>query len=207
MQNNGKLVFFEGIDHVGKSTICELIFKDFVQQGIACSAYSFPGKQDGTLGKLVYDIHHDKEGIFAGNMEINSRNIDSLSLQIMHVAAHIDLLNSKIIPDIEAGKIVLLDRSWWSTFAYGIANGLSEDSLRDILQPELHILNGIPRNFVIYISRKEKEKDYSEEKTSMIIQTYEKLCTELHANDILKIENDGTIIDVVQKINDAIINF
>lgn len=106
MQNNGKLVVFEGIDHVGKSTICELIIKSFVRQGMACSMHSFPGKQDGTLGKLVYDIHHDKEGIFAGNLEINSSNIDSLSLQIMHVAAHIDLLNKKIIPDIETGKIV-----------------------------------------------------------------------------------------------------
>lgn len=84
---------------------------------------------------------------------------------------------------------------------------MSEDSLKDILQPELRILNRISKNIIVYISRKEKEKDYSEEKISMIIQTYEKLCADSHANNVLKIENDGALIDVVQKISDIIIDF
>lgn len=203
MQNKGKLIVFEGIDHVGKSTICEEVYNQLRQENIACSKYSFPGKTDGTLGKLVYDIHHDKAGIKAGNTEINSNNIDPLSMQILHIAAHIDILNKNIIPDVKTGKIVLLDRSWWSTIAYGVANGLAKVVLYDIIQPELRILRQLSKSIIIYISRKERENDFTKEKTTIILKTYKELCANNREN-IFRIENDKEIKTAVQAACKAI---
>ncbi|KUO51109.1 MAG: hypothetical protein APF76_16580 [Desulfitibacter sp. BRH_c19] len=93
------------------------------------SAYSFPGKESRTLGAIVYDLHHNQEAFV-------DKQIDALSLQILHVAAHIDTIKNRIIPDLKAGKIVLLDRFWWSTYAYGVANGINKSILKDIILPE-----------------------------------------------------------------------
>lgn len=191
-----KLVIFEGIDHVSKSIICEAVYKLLNQKKLPCSSYSFPGKVEGTLGKLVYDIHHNREAL-------KSEDIDPLSLQVLHIAAHIDTLKRNIIPDVSAGKIVLLDRSWWSTFAYGVANGLSAQSLTEIIQPERNLLTQIPRIMFIYISRQKREDDYPIDKTLRILQTYEMLCDGT-ANTI-KIKNDTEIECAVENVYKAII--
>lgn len=61
---NGIYVF-EGIDHVGKTTIVQRIKEIIDKTGKECIILSFPGKADGTLGALVYDIHHNQKKYFS----------------------------------------------------------------------------------------------------------------------------------------------
>jgi thymidylate kinase len=193
---SGQLVVFEGINHVGKSTIVEKIFAVLQASGTSCSQYSFPGKTDGTLGKLVYDIHHDTGPIC-------SEQLDPVSLQILHVASHIDILKNHILPDLNAGKIILLDRYWWSTFAYGIGNGLSEEVLNDITLPERKMTQEISSKTIIYITRKDKDLNLNAAKTSTILYEYTKLFNTAECRCIL-IENDGDIEEAVNQVLEVI---
>jgi len=187
----GRLVIFEGIDHVGKSTISAEVFEELKRRGVPCAHYSFPGKKDGTLGKIVYDIHHDKGGIPAAE-------VNPVSLQILHIAAHIDALTRDILPDVRAGKTVVLDRFWWSTYAYGIGDGLSEQLLTQIISPEITCLDGMNDIRFIYVRRKEKESDFTSEKTSRILRAYDCLCDKTDEKHLLVIDNDGTIANAVE---------
>jgi dTMP kinase len=57
-------------------------------------------------------------------------------LQTLHVAAHLDAIERKILPALEAGTWVILDRYWWSTWVYGIEQGISSTYLEPVIKAE-----------------------------------------------------------------------
>ncbi len=118
---SGRLIIFEGIDHVGKSTLISQVKNVYLGAGKKVRDFQFPGKEAGTLGKLIYDIHHGK---------MNIKSITPLSLQMLHVAAHLDLLEQNILLILESGYDILLDRYWWSTIAYWDSCWHSTSSIR-----------------------------------------------------------------------------
>src|SRR4051812_14543380 len=58
-RRGGHLIVFEGPDGVGKSTISAGVAMALRAAGIDCLQLSFPGREPGTLGGLVYGLHHD----------------------------------------------------------------------------------------------------------------------------------------------------
>ena len=64
----GRLIVFEGTDGVGKSTPAERLTGRLRETGIPCEHLAFPGKQPGSLGRLVYDLHHDASGFGLGEV-------------------------------------------------------------------------------------------------------------------------------------------
>jgi thymidylate kinase len=92
--------------------------------------YHFPAKTAGTLGELVYRIHHHHAD------EFSIPSLNPCSLQILHIAAHIDVIQSSIKQAVSNGIWVVLDRFWWSTYVYGLASGVSEASLELMIQLE-----------------------------------------------------------------------
>ena len=57
----GRLIVFEGPDGVGKSTLSQALVDKLTGIGIKCEYRTFPGKETGTIGRLVYDIHHERD--------------------------------------------------------------------------------------------------------------------------------------------------
>ena len=53
----------------------------------------------------------------------------------MHVAAHVDAMASVIVPALKQGKSVILDRYWWSTYAYSRGH-LSPEEAWDLVRFE-----------------------------------------------------------------------
>jgi hypothetical protein len=47
-------------------------------------------------------------------------------------------MHTTIIPALESGEIVVMDRFWWSTVAYGKVSGMDPESLRLMIDLELH---------------------------------------------------------------------
>lgn len=198
-KRKGQLIIFEGIDHVGKSTVSKAIYDELLKKEIPCVYYSFPGKQDGTLGKIVYELHHDRGGI-------PTSSINPISLQILHIAAHIDALERDILPDIRNGKIVILDRFWWSTYAYGAGDGISDKILQQIILPEVSLLCDVHEIQYIYIKRKQRENDFSKEKSMKVLQAYEFLCEKFDDANLLVIDNDDAIEETISKVIDFIVH-
>lgn len=81
---------FEGIDNVGKTTIVQkLREKISLSMGCECSVVAFPGNESRTLGSLVCDIHHNQSKYF-------DTSLNETSLQLLHIASHIDLIQRKM---------------------------------------------------------------------------------------------------------------
>src|SRR5688572_21439337 len=123
MLKYGKLFVFEGPDGSGKTTLSMAFAKYLRNKGTDCEHFAFPGREAGTLGKLVHELHHNSALV----------GVDSLtpsSLQLLHIAAHVDAIESRIVPLLKNGRSIVLDRFWWSTWVYGKINRVSNNSLR-----------------------------------------------------------------------------
>ena len=126
----GQLLIFEGPDGTGKTTLSVRLVEWFASRGQSARPVSFPGQMKGSLGELVYNLHH-----YPGKYGLHG--VDPTARQLLHVAAHIDALHKTIIPALECGEIVVMDRFWWSTVVYGKAAGIDSDSLRLMIELEL----------------------------------------------------------------------
>ncbi len=115
----GKLIAFEGPDGVGKSSLAEAIVQRLCDGRIVAEGISLPGSASGTLGHHVYHLHHD-------HVQLGIKSINPTSLQLLHAAAHVDEIQSQILPRLTEGRWVVLDRFWWSTTVYGWANGADD---------------------------------------------------------------------------------
>ena len=127
--NLGRLIVIEGPDGVGKSTLSRALTDRLKAFGLACDHISFPGMEAGTLGQLVYEIHHRPTAY-------GLDKITAIGLQAMHVAAHLDAIEQRILPALRRGRWIVLDRFWWSTWVYGNTAGADISTLAALIQTE-----------------------------------------------------------------------
>jgi len=128
-RQKAKLFVFEGPDGSGKTTLSHAFVDYLRNEGVECSYFAYPGQEIGTIGRLVYDIHHDSKSV-------GVESITPTSLQILHIAAHLDAIESRILPAINSGTTVVLDRFWWSTWVYGKVAGVNPKILRTMIKLE-----------------------------------------------------------------------
>jgi thymidylate kinase len=126
---NGKLIVVEGPDGVGKSTLIQSLGVILKQDHLPHEILSFPGDRPGTLGKLVYDLHHDP-----GSFDV--QHISPIGLQAMHIAAHLDAITETVLPALRSGSWIVLDRFWWSTWVYGRAADADPAVLDSLIRAE-----------------------------------------------------------------------
>lgn len=198
---SGKLFVFEGSDGVGKSTVAERVAEDLRKKGVDVLLLSFPGREPKSLGKLVYDIHHDAKAV----------GVDCLSpasLQILHVAAHLDCIERQIRPALSTHKTVILDRYWWSTVAYGMAAGISKNFLDAMITLEMTAWGKNKPDRLFLITRSGPFRaGLSDEHWSRVCKAYESLRQEEKSNyPVDVIENTTTLSEVAESITARIIN-
>ena len=189
-----KIYVFEGIDNVGKTTLTVklngILSKEFHKK---CELITFPGREDKTLGKVVYDIHHNEKYYF-------DYKINDISLQLLHVASHIDIIKRKIINS--SNELIIMDRFWWSTYVYGLAGGIQIEEVKAILKPELIQWKNIKVNKIFLIEREDRNKEYEISKDILIISNYRALAA-MEKNCKI-IYNNGSLEDVLTQILDEI---
>lgn len=152
----GKFVVFEGVDHCGKTTQIDLAEKWLIGHGYDVLRLREPGGTE--VGERIRDVLLDK-----------ALSIVPLSEMLLFMASRVQLLEQKIIPALSNGRVVLLDRYWFSTYAYqGIAGDLGgtrvshQVSLLNLRRPDLVImLDGDPERLA---SRHRGAADRIEEK-------------------------------------------
>jgi hypothetical protein len=124
-----RLYVLEGPDGVGKTTLAQGLAGKLCAVGVNADYLAFPGGERGTVGELVYRIHHSR-------VELGLEAVTPTALQILHVAAHADAIEQSIVPRLELGHTVILDRYWWSVWVYGLATGVSQRVLRGLVALE-----------------------------------------------------------------------
>ena len=163
---NGDLFVFEGLDGTGKTTISKEFSAYLSSIGKKCRNFSFPGNSSGTLGKHIYEIHHELS-------EVGITTINPTSLQMLHVASHIDAIESEILPELRAGNSIVLDRFWWSTIVYGSVYGANSDSLNKLIEIEkMHWAEFQPA-CIFYLKRQNTLKPFGVKHWDELLEAYE----------------------------------
>jgi len=104
----GKFIVFEGIDGAGSTTQTNLLFKYLKSKGKKVVETCEP--TDGPIGKLIRKA-------LRGEVKFSWE-----ALQLMYSADRADHLDKLILPAAKFGKIVISDRYYFSTYAYGQLN-------------------------------------------------------------------------------------
>ena len=119
-----KLITFEGIDGVGKTTQIELFLNRLKRKKINYILFREPG---GTpLSEKIRDILLD-----------NANKISNLSETLLFLAARADLVNKKIKPHLKnTNSYIVCDRFLDSTLAYqSYGRGVNLELVKSITTP------------------------------------------------------------------------
>ena len=117
MNSKGYFIAFEGIDGSGKSTTARNVAAELRARGYNCLLTQEHQLDRGT-GRRINDILEDKAPM-----------VSAFELQKLFVIDRNDHVENVIRPALMKGAIVLSDRYWFSTLAYGM---LSEPKERFI---------------------------------------------------------------------------
>jgi dTMP kinase len=162
--NAGRLLVFEGGDGIGKSHLATLLTSHLREIGISVLQLSFPGRREGSLGNLVYAVHHDPARFGVAEMT-------ALALQALHIAAHLDEIASIIVPALSAGTWVVLDRFWWSTWVYGISAGADRECLDLLIAAEQRAWSGVRPAAVFVIERQRALREEHSQETFELLKS------------------------------------
>jgi thymidylate kinase len=191
MAKIGKLFVFEGPDGCGKTALSRAFAENLKAAGIDAEWVSFPGQEPGTLGKHVYEIHHDAS-------TFGVKAVNPTSLQLLHIAAHIDAIETRIIPALKKGRYVVLDRFWWSTLVYGIVNGADQRSLNRMAKIERLHWGGVRPHHMFLVRRQTPVGESLSLHLSALEKQYVKLAaSEAPKYPVSEIGNDGTLFDAL----------
>lgn len=188
-----KLFVFEGPDGVGKTTTIAEVEKRLRLAGLTSVSLSFPGKEHGTIGAHVYKLHHDLASY-------DVTKLTPLSLQLLHIAAHVDAIECRLLPLLNEGTTVLLDRYWWSTWVYGIEAGIPLSQLEAIVSLEKLVWRGVVPTTVFLLSRSQHSA------TQHLVDSYNDLAKqEAGAYPVAIIKNEGAVQSVADEITRQIL--
>jgi dTMP kinase len=199
MKNNlypGKFIVIEGLDGSGQSTQAELL-KDFlVEKGHRVILTKEPTK-DSEAGKKIRQAL-DKV------VEVGGQQLQKLFAEDRK--KHLENL---IIPALKEGKIVISDRYFFSSFAYGASSGLDLEQLIKINNefplPDLtFILKVDPGVCLERIEKRGNKKTLFEakEKLTKVWQVYEILPKRF--NNVYIIDGERPIEMVFQDIKNLV---
>ena len=110
------LINLEGIDGCGKSTQSQLLMDEFEKNDEKTILLKEP--TNGKYGRKLWEM-------LSGKIEATTEEI--LKLFVMDRKEHVD---QKINPALNEGKIVLMDRYYYSTMAYQAAAGIDVKRIR-----------------------------------------------------------------------------
>jgi dTMP kinase len=188
MIDPGKLIVFEGPDGVGKSSLAQWFATHLQESGIRCTLLSFPGREAGTLGHHVYELRHAP-----ARFGINA--LSETSLQLLHVAAHIDAIENRIKPLVADGTTVVLDRFWWSTYVYGLVGGVPRSVLDGMIALERSVWYPLQPDRLFVISRNAPLRPEPPELWPQWREAYSNLT-----------EQEAGVYPVIAVLNEAAIN-
>jgi dTMP kinase len=174
----GLLIAFEGLDQSGKQTQAERLKSEVERRGRSCVLLDFPS----------YETHIGKEideGLHGG------RDYGADVMQLLYVANRYEK-KPHIEGMLAAGTVVVCDRYLASSIAYGEAQGLDGEWLRDIQKflppPDLTILLDIAPETAA--GRKTANRDKYERDLALLSRVRESYRRQAQAGDWLLLDGE-----------------
>lgn len=200
--SNGRLFVFEGPDGIGKTELSNRLHEHLMSRGIPCESFSFPGKDEGSLGRIVYELHHR-------SARLAVKSINPTSLQLLHIAAHIDAIESRILPLLASGKTLVLDRFWWSTLAYGPTFGARPESIEAMVAVERqHWAQVIPTCMFLVFRTSPAREGESQGRHRQLSAVYESLVMKYGGSwPIIRISTNATVEQSFRQISQEVERF
>lgn len=196
----GKLIVFEGPDGVGKTTLSQRVCDYLRVRGIRSQWLSFPGKEAGSLGKLIYDLHHQPECYEVLSMTAAAK-------QALHIAAHLDAIERQIIPWLAEGIHVVMDRYWWSTWVYGVTDGLNPALLQGLINVE-KISWGVVKPTMLFLVETEKPRAREDDNLAIwyaLKQAYRELSHQEQTEyPVLTIVNTAAVEETMRGLSESL---
>jgi dTMP kinase len=128
MTPTGRIIVMEGIDGCGKTTQARRLVERYRADGVSCLSPREPGATP--LGEQIRSMVLDHRS-----------RIGSLSEMLLYAAARAQMCADVLVPAVERGDVVILDRFWPSTLAYqGYGLGVDVDLIEMITQVTLRAL-------------------------------------------------------------------
>lgn len=165
----GFFIDIEGLDGAGASTQVKSATQALRQKGIKVRSTKEPTK--GTIGRLIRQALQGKI------------ILPPASLQLLFAADRGEHLEREIIPRLQKGELVITDRFFWSTIAFGSID-LDKEWLinlnRDFILPDLSIFIEVSPAVCLERIRKARgttELFEEEEKLENVWDTYHYLAT------------------------------
>jgi len=165
----GKFIVFEGLDGSGQTTQSRLLKDYLLQRGYKVVLTKEPTKTSKVSSKIQK---------FLAQKEKTS----SKKLQELFAKDRKEHLKKVIVPALKKGKIVISDRYFFSSFAYGKASGVAFKYLfqinKNFLMPDLTFILKVPPKICLkrIIKRGDKLTPFEEkEKLTKVWQFYEKI--------------------------------
>lgn len=166
---SGEFIVFEGLDGSGQTTQAHLLKKYLEKTGLRVLATKEP-TQNSLAGRKIKKVLEKKE------------KISPADLQKLFIEDRREHLGREILPSLKRGEMVICDRYFFSTFAFGVASGLDLEWLIKLnerfLLPDLtFILKAKPETCLRRIEVRGTAKTLFEKKEKMekVWQVYEVL--------------------------------
>ncbi|HYH95909.1 nucleotide kinase domain-containing protein [Hyalangium sp.] len=191
----GRLIVLEGPDGVGKSTISAELVRDLSARGHRAELVVFPGRETGTLGHLVYEIHHDAA-------RFGLRSMTAAANETLHIAAHLDVIERRIVPTLRQGTTVILDRFWWSTLVYGTVVGMDRKVLEALIAVERLLWGSVLPDVMILLRREVPiDRDEPLSQWLRLRDEYDRLAKQEGGNyPVVVIENGGALTKTLAEV-------
>lgn len=197
MKKRGRFIVIEGPDGSGKSTLAYGLEEKLVRAGVNLRVFREPG--GALLSEKIRFILRDPE-----------ENIGDRAELLLFLAARAQLCEEEILPALERGEWVLLDRWEESTLVYqGVLRGLGEDTVEKIacfargdLEPDRVLVLRAPAELSKKRMQKRGDKDRIETELSGKEKVAEEAYGKLEKKDPEKyhvIDSSGTPEEVTDK--------
>lgn len=116
----GRLITIEGLDGAGKTTLAAALAAEVERRGVKVLSMREPGGV--ALSERIRDLVQDP-----------ATHVSPRTEALLYAAARAQLLSERLLPALERGELVLLDRFLDSSLAYqGAGRGLGVEQVRAI---------------------------------------------------------------------------
>jgi len=194
--HKGTFIAFEGLDGSGQTTQANLLSDYLIKQGFKVILTKEP-TPDSRAGKEVRKILNEEKAVLPRQLQklfAEDRNWHQ---------------KNKIVPALKKGQIVISDRSQFSSFAFGVASGITLGYLLSLnnkfIEPDLVILlkTSAKTSIQRIKNRGEKQTLFEKEKQlEKVWQIYEKLAKKF--KNIVIIDGEKTIEEIHKKIKQIV---